>query len=244
MRAREIIALIKDPASLDISNLRQIEALVEEYPYFQTARVLYLMNLQKEKDLRYASELRKLAFYASEQKQILYLLENEKYASFLQSDIEGETTKEKTFSLVEFFLSDKKVETVDALKEKSQETQIGSDYISYMLSAEASDKDKAKPLIHQGVIDQFIENDENNALHFTLKPESEMQVPPAIEDKKNAEEDAFFSQTLAKIYLKQKKYEKALEIIRKLSLLYPEKNLYFADQIRYLEKLIINVKKT
>ncbi|MDR0976793.1 MAG: tetratricopeptide repeat protein, partial [Prevotellaceae bacterium] len=48
--------------------------------------------------------------------------------------------------------------------------------------------------------------------------------------------------TLAKIYIKQQRYEKALEIIKKLSLNYPNKNSYFADQIRFLEKLIINAK--
>ena len=38
-------------------------------------------------------------------------------------------------------------------------------------------------------------------------------------------------------------YEKALQIIQNLNLKYPEKNIYFADQIRFLEKLIINTKK-
>jgi len=47
---------------------------------------------------------------------------------------------------------------------------------------------------------------------------------------------------LAKIYVKQQRYSKALEIIKKLSLKYPKKNAYFADQIRFLEKLIINAK--
>ena len=37
-------------------------------------------------------------------------------------------------------------------------------------------------------------------------------------------------------------YDKALEIIKKLNLKYPKKNTYFADQIRFLEKLIINAK--
>ncbi|MDY5978814.1 MAG: tetratricopeptide repeat protein, partial [Phocaeicola plebeius] len=32
------------------------------------------------------------------------------------------------------------------------------------------------------------------------------------------------------------------EIIKKLNLKYPKKNTYFADQIRFLEKLIINAK--
>ena len=54
------------------------------------------------------------------------------------------------------------------------------------------------------------------------------------------EDDSCFTETLAKIYVKQQRYSKALEIIKKLSLKYPKKNAYFADQIRFLEKLIIN----
>lgn len=56
-------------------------------------------------------------------------------------------------------------------------------------------------------------------------------------------DDSYFTETLARIYVKQKRYEKALQIIKNLSLKYPEKNVYFADQIRFLEKLIINTKK-
>ena len=56
------------------------------------------------------------------------------------------------------------------------------------------------------------------------------------------EDDSYFTETLAKIYIKQHRYEKALEIIKKLNLNYPKKNAYFADQIRFLEKLIINAK--
>ena len=58
--------------------------------------------------------------------------------------------------------------------------------------------------------------------------------------KEEEEDDSCFTETLAKIYVKQQRYSKALEIIKKLSLKYPKKNAYFADQIRFLEKLIIN----
>jgi len=47
---------------------------------------------------------------------------------------------------------------------------------------------------------------------------------------------------LAKIYIKQKKYEQALTIIKRLSLNFPKKSAYFADQIHFLEYLIINEK--
>ena len=44
-------------------------------------------------------------------------------------------------------------------------------------------------------------------------------------------EDEFLTESLAKIYIKQRRYAKALEIIRKLSLKYPEKSVYFASLI-------------
>lgn len=52
--------------------------------------------------------------------------------------------------------------------------------------------------------------------------------------------DSMLSESLAKIYIKQHKYAKALEIIKSISLKFPEKSIYFADQIRFLQKLIIN----
>lgn len=60
-------------------------------------------------------------------------------------------------------------------------------------------------------------------------------------DEENIDE-ACFTETLAKIYTKQGRYEKAIEIIRKLSLKYPKKSTYFASQIKTLEELINNNK--
>ncbi|WP_177604735.1 tetratricopeptide repeat protein [uncultured Phocaeicola sp.] len=70
----------------------------------------------------------------------------------------------------------------------------------------------------------------------TGEAEKEQPVPEEEED------ESYFTETLAKIYIKQQRYDKALEIIKKLNLKYPKKNIYFADQIRFLEKLIINAK--
>ncbi len=72
--------------------------------------------------------------------------------------------------------------------------------------------------------------------------DDEKESPERIQDSSYELDDSCFTETLAKIYIKQHKYEKALEIIKKLSLNYPKKNAYFADQIRFLEKLIINAK--
>ena len=63
-----------------------------------------------------------------------------------------------------------------------------------------------------------------------------------VERIEESSDENYFTETLAKIYVKQQRYDKALEIIKKLNLKYPKKNAYFADQIRFLEKLIINAK--
>ncbi|MCM1050702.1 MAG: hypothetical protein NC349_01955 [Paenibacillus sp.] len=52
--------------------------------------------------------------------------------------------------------------------------------------------------------------------------------------------DTSLSESLAKIYIRQKRYDKAFEIIHTLSLNNPKKSAYFADQLRFLKKLMLN----
>ena len=53
-------------------------------------------------------------------------------------------------------------------------------------------------------------------------------------------DDSTLSESLAKVYIQQHKYSKALEIMQNINLKFPEKSIYFADQIRFLRKLVIN----
>lgn len=52
-------------------------------------------------------------------------------------------------------------------------------------------------------------------------------------------ENSMLSESLAKIYIKTGRYERAYEILARLSLAFPEKNAYFADQLRFLRKLML-----
>ena len=45
------------------------------------------------------------------------------------------------------------------------------------------------------------------------------------------------TETLAKVYVKQQKFKKALLAYKILSLKYPEKNSFFADQIKAIKEL-------
>ena len=47
----------------------------------------------------------------------------------------------------------------------------------------------------------------------------------------------YMTETLAKLYLNQKNYEKAIQSYKILILKFPEKNSYFADQIKKIKSL-------
>ncbi len=92
--------------------------------------------------------------------------------------------------------------------------------------------------------DQPLESEQALGSNNSVYVLTEDNINDDVEDENESEEldDGYFTETLAKIYLKQHRYSKALEIIRKLYLKYPKKNIYFADQIRFLEKIVINEK--
>ncbi len=81
------------------------------------------------------------------------------------------------------------------------------------------------------IIDRFIQN----------KPRiSKFDKEKTVSEKvfKIVDKDDIVTETLARIYIKQKNYQKAIEIYQKLSLNIPEKKGYFASQIHFLEELI------
>jgi len=71
----------------------------------------------------------------------------------------------------------------------------------------------------------------------TVSPSTEQ---PDISRQSKAPAGSLLSESLAKIFIKQHNYRRAYEIISSLNLNYPEKSIYFADQLRFLQKLIAN----
>lgn len=100
--------------------------------------------------------------------------------------------------------------------------------------AEVPEEEPIKPLKQQDLIDKFIAS--NPKIHLSDK--FEYEEPQNL--TQNEVSESVFTESLAKIYIKQGQYEKALHIFEKLNLKYPEKNTYFADQIRFLTKIIQN----
>ena len=136
------------------------------------------------------------------------------------------------------------IDTLQAVAQKEKEQLLAIPAYDYLSELEAMpDAEDAQPMSGGDLLERFLEADAAGEQLFS-KPEhtTTATTSTAVPKATTEENESFFSESLAKIYIKQRRYAKALEIIRKLNLNNPEKNIYFADQIRFLEKLIINVK--
>jgi hypothetical protein len=71
---------------------------------------------------------------------------------------------------------------------------------------------------------------------------SKIVVPVIDYFRYNDTSDPISLEEKSKTLIKEKNYPEAIEILNQLNLINPKKSIYFADQIRFLEKIIANSK--
>ncbi len=255
----DIVELIDHPERMDRDSLYELRSTLALYPYFQTARLLLLQNLYLLHDPSFDQELRQAAIYITDRKVLFQMIEAAHYQLKVQKPqqekkaVSADERDSRTLSLIDDFLDslpkDNEEENQKKCKRKPTPADAAVDYVAYLLESETEEERKqaakAPQLIGQSLIDSFINNDKGKIKlneNPTLKPDLDSDLTTEKKEGK-AGEQGIFTETMARIYIKQGNYSKALEIIRQLSLENPKKNVYFADQIRFLEKLIINNNK-
>ena len=251
----DIAKLIRHPELLDRETLYDLRSLLALYPYHQTARLLLLQNLYILHNPTFDEELRRAAVYITDRKVLFNLVEAAHYqlkanktdSADKHAQQQAQRNGNRTISLIDNFLDTIPEEETEENTTKRNPTPADAavDYVSYLLEIE-SEEEKRKaaqtPLLKgQDLIDNFINNG-NGKIQLKEEPEFIPDLEETTQETGKVEEEGYFTETLAKIYIKQGRYAKALEIIQRLNLNYPKKNAYFADQIRFLEKLILNNK--
>ena len=246
----ELTELINHPERMDRDTLYELRSMLALHPYFQTARLLMLQNLYLLHDPTFDEELRRAAIYITDRKIIFQMIEAAHYQLRQQlSSSKTSTTSttsaaptSRTIDLIDNFLDSipKDEDSSEKAKRKPTPADAAVDYVAYLLATEdnSDDEQPAPQMKGQDLIDNFLEQEKGRIM-------LDLPEEPSSDDDHDHEEEGeeeYFTETLARIYIKQGRYQRALDIITRLSEHYPKKNAYFADQIRFLEKLIINSK--
>ena len=252
----ELTRLINHPDEMDRDTLYELRSLLALYPYFQTARLLMLQNLYLLHDPTFDEELRRAAIYITDRKVLFrlieaahYKLQPQKKSDVAATPANSSHNESRTMSLIDNFLETIPVEQeepADPQRKKRKPTPADAavDYVAYLLESEEDEaqEEQTPQLKGQSLIDNFIEQDKGKIV-LNETPEFVPQINEGTDDGAKDGEEGFFTETLARIYIKQGRYNKALDILHRLNAGTQHTKAYIADQIRFLEKLIINNNK-
>ena len=215
-----------DPASG--GQKKELENIIYEFPYFQLAHAIYLKSLKIQDQFNFDLILKKTAILSSKRKLIFNWIEGNENNLF--KILEKSTKKEIRESIVQDTQT-----KVDVKTYKSEEEEEKMFFVDWVLSyANSEIETQSRPLESKiEIIDSFLEKNPKIP-NRKEKDDKDDFLNLASNNKFNKSE--LMTETLAKIYVKQKKIKKALYAYKILSLKYPEKSSFFANQIKKLQK--------
>lgn len=246
---------IKHPETLDKEAMLELGQVLRAYPCFSAVRMLYLKALYQLGDLNYHSELFKTSLSVPD-RRVLYCFINDlpyplQAEPERQPEADAPATEAQDFGLIDTYLE-------GFVGSSPTGVTLESGYAGYSLEMEHGDGSDVP--VTDPVIGDFLAHPSEQIARPATRShasaeagasDAEAGVPAESDDMIGEEEMASwevlpeyaFTETLARIYIKQKKYERAVEIFKSLMLKNPEKSIYFADRIRFLEKVINHLKK-
>ena len=203
--------IVKNPSKLAKKDLQLLKELNKAFPFFSISRAIQLREFKKNGDLKFERYLGIGAALSRDRKLLHDFVHNRK------SEREG---SKQTTEIENILIRSPKAEDKSIKEENS--------FIDWLAISNLKPIDRSYEI--------------NNSLKFTSK---KPQINKSDDDylinapKEIIDDEYFMTETLAKLYLKQKNYEKAIQSYKILILKFPEKNSYFANQIKKIKKSML-----
>tara|TARA_B100000953_G_scaffold276846_1_gene251271 strand:- start:827 stop:1519 length:693 start_codon:yes stop_codon:yes gene_type:complete len=229
MRNQKLIANIQNPMEIGKREIADMRISLQAFPYFTSMQLLFTKGLYNTDSISYNLQLRKAAAYAGDRRLLFQLItENVKEIEQIpEIKIEPKELekKEKTQA------PEKELEIGKPLEFTEKETHSFAEWLA-LTKTKRIERTEEK---EETLIDKFIEtepriNKPKRAEFFS----SEQSAKESL-----IENDEIVTETLARVYLEQAHYDKAIAAYEKLSLKFPQKSSFFATQI----KLIYDLKE-
>ncbi|MDN6309575.1 MAG: hypothetical protein ACTHY4_07980 [Flavobacteriaceae bacterium] len=245
--------ILDNPDLLTDQDQALVDQVIEEYPYFQAVHALKLKLLKNQNSFKYNSFLKKTASRTSKRSLLFDFITREEFHQLKVADKIKQDRQEITTFEKELGISEREVEQLedpDLFVEK-QSNQLDfakedrhsfDEWLNY-LSVKPLDKapqnkadqkggqDIIKPELRaqHKVIDQFIRDNPK------IKPQKN-KLKAEVSKLKQANSGQMMTETLANVYVEQKRYNKAIQAFNILILKNPEKSGLFADRINEIKK--------
>jgi hypothetical protein len=232
MNIQDFTYLINHPKEIKKEQTKQLEDVISTFPYFQSARALYLKGLKNQDSFKYNQTLKTTAAYTTDRSILFDFI-----TSSLFIDDKTEESEAIHKKVTEIFVKEK-VEPLEVLEIgkpiefKNTEAHSFNEWLQLgsFKPIEREEK-KSKSNKKNDLIDQFI------ASKPKIKPvKNDDTILDAIKQEP-LDYNTLMTETLAKVYLEQKKYKNAISAYRILSLKYPEKSSFFANRIKAIKLL-------
>jgi len=227
--------LLKEPCTISPEQTQEINGIIKSYPYFQVAHVLRLKGLKKENSFEYNKALKSAAAYTTN-RTILF-----DFITADTLDIERQVLKQEKIireaEVVDLEVIEKPIitapvqETVLEKKPVLESLQIGKpldfDKSEVHSFNEWLQLTSFRPIKRTKEVEKVVEKKQSK--NFELIDQfiaSKPKIKPIISsdgidivDQSTQENESLMTETLARVYLEQKKYDKAIKAFHILSLI-------------------------
>jgi hypothetical protein len=289
MNTRKYTSFLARPQDISSEDVKELNAILDAYPYFQSARALQLKGLKIQNSFLYNEALKVTAAYTTDRdvlfdyitsnvfiqdeiselilqnadaiKEIPVFSENVTEAVSLEIDKQLKAEIKKAEAILNPKLFERKEDTAEISKEapieKAQadpsiatnspltftkkETHSFNEWLK-LTQAQPIDRNKntfegelteSSPIQRKfHLIEKFIQDQPK------LKPLENTGQQIDLSEPYTRPAESLMTETLARVYLQQKNYKKAIQAYKILILKNPEKSGFFADQIRAIQKMI------
>ena len=228
--SKSLFSLIDNFNPNNQDHLLKLEELSKNYPNFHLVRAYYLKALQKRKVSSFDKILSHTSV-ATYDRDLLYQFIETDLIARKSSKKKSRSTKDKLTSQDKSQVNEEK--NIDA---NTKSLDISSKTLKFsewaiFLNSDKKLFEKNDNLENFQLLDDFLKIPER------IIPDKNYKNIEDLSEKSWSPNDELMTETLAKVFVKQKKYRKAIEAYQILGLKYPEKNSLFANQIKEIKKL-------
>jgi len=281
MNVTDYTYLINKPDAINEKQTDALGKVLDEFPYFQSARALRLKGLFNQNSFRYNYALKVTAAHTTDRTVLFDFITSDTFVAIQKGLYDKKVLELLDISVVdceviqpEIKLEQKantieqsiltsikgasQIEATETTKLAEENLEIGKP-LGFSINEKHSFQEWLQLSRTQPINRETESNTKTTLLDENKKKKAELidkfiEASPKISPIKQSTEFAtnfetnktdnsyLMTETLARVYLEQKKYQKAIQAYEILILKYPEKSSFFADRISDIKILQQNNK--